>query len=116
AGVGDHGVTRLGKAWLEFRGDAGVQSGKNDFGSIFRPSWGNDHLGDILRNGCLQTPARRLRVGLAFGAVRGRHPRHFKPRVMLQQLDKPLPDDAGGTENTYRNFVWHKSRGSVASG
>jgi hypothetical protein len=26
---------------------------------------------------------------------------------MLQQLDKPLPNDARGTEYSYGKFVWH---------
>jgi hypothetical protein len=29
--------------------------------------------------------------------------------VPLEHLDKPLPDDAGGTENSYRDFVRHIS-------
>ena len=27
--------------------------------------------------------------------------------MMFEHLDKPLPDDAGGTENSYRKFAGH---------
>jgi hypothetical protein len=28
--------------------------------------------------------------------------------MVLEHLDKSLPDDAGGAQNTYRNFSVHK--------
>jgi hypothetical protein len=28
--------------------------------------------------------------------------------MVLQHLDKPLSNDARGTQNSYRDFAWHK--------
>ena len=46
-------------------------------------------------------------VALTRGALRGGKPRYLEPRMMLQELDKPLPDHAGRAQNAYGNFAGH---------
>ena len=68
----------------------------------------NFHRRHVRRNRRLQPPARRLGVGLAFRTVGSGQPRHFKPRMTLQHLDKPLPNHAGSAQNPDRKFIAHK--------
>jgi hypothetical protein len=82
--------------------DRGIESGENNFGRTVGLGRRHRHFGNRIGNGSLQPPARRFRVRASFGTIGGRQPRHFKPRVIFEHLDKSLPDDARGTENSYR--------------
>src|SRR5207248_11272720 len=96
------------EARLRFSGAACVQGGEDDFGSSVRGSGGIHHVANPRWNGRFQPPTCRIGVWATFGTVRGRQPAHFKPRMVLQHLDEALADHARGTENSYRNFAWHK--------
>ena len=107
AGIGDDRATGVGELRLQFAGDRGIERGENNSWGAFGLGGRNRHFGDVRGDGSFQTPARSLGIGPAFRTVGGGQPCHFKPRVMFEHLDKSLPDDAGGTENSYRKFVGH---------
>ena len=102
ARIGNDRAAGIGKLRFEFARDSGIEGGKDNLGRAVGLGGRNRHPGDVRRDRGLQPPARRFGVRTAFGAIGGREPRHFKPRMMLQHLDKALADDAGGTENSYR--------------
>ena len=92
------------KRGSSLRGNPESSAAKITFGAPSGFAGDNYHSRNTGGNRCLQTPARGLRIRTAFGPVRSRQPRDFEPWVMLQHLDKALPDDAGGTQNSYRDF------------
>ena len=115
AGVGDDRTAGVGKLRLQFAGDGGIQSGENNLRARLR-AWRERSVifAIVGRDGGFQTPARSFGISSAFRTVGRRQPRHFKPRVMLEHLDKSLPDDARGTENSYRKFGRHILRNKVS--
>ena len=92
----------VGKLRLQFAGDRGIERGENNLGSAVGLGGRDGHIGDEGGDGGLQSPARRFRIGPALGAIGGGKPGDLEPRMVFQHLDKTLPDDAGGTENSYR--------------
>ena len=104
AGVGDHSAASVGETRLQLGGDAGIERGEDHFGRAVGRGRRDSHSATLAGIAVFSRQRAASAYGLAFGAVRSGQPRHFEPGMVLQHLDKALPDDAGSAENSDRDF------------
>ena len=97
--LGDVGYARIRLA--AFHGYPGVERGENQVTIVelggLRPAYGL--RGHLRREGPGKTPPRRIAVPSARRTIRCRHGRDLEPGVTGQQLHKPLPHHARGSQN-----------------
>ena len=110
AGIGDHGASGVGEAGSISRAMPASSAAKMTFGAPSGAAGETFILATAAGMGVFKRHGG-FAVGLAGGAVGGRQPCDLEPRMVLQQLDKSLSDDAGGAENPNRNFAIHRVLG-----
>src|SRR6516225_2773731 len=112
--VAHHRASGGGESGLQLTRNGGVQRGKNHPRGTLGLGRRNRYFSDLLGDGDLQPPAHRLAVRLPGGTVRGSQPRHLKPWMVLQQLNDPLSNYTGSTQNSdWDSWLWHVCKKSV---
>ena len=90
ARVRDDSAAGRRKCWLQFPSYIGVKCRENHLRRVIRRGRRHRHRRDPIREGRVQLPLHNIAVSLSARLIACREPRHFKPRVMLEELNEAL--------------------------
>ena len=103
AGIAQHTIAGRSQALLGLQSNTGRQSREEQLAVKPRRARLNNQLPSRLGALCGDTPRASLVIRQTDRPFRGRHGSQFEPRMLVQQLDEPLPNGSRRAQDTDSN-------------